>query len=80
MKNYSKMEGVPDWPPLHSKRLELYFSHVETGSLTHQAATMPITSEPSQSKGTGESGGLPFKDYMDTSTFPFQCFPHQHYW
>jgi hypothetical protein len=74
------MEGVPDCPLPRSKRLELNFSHVEMGLLTRQATAVPITSGPPQAEGTGESDGLPCKDYMDTSTSSFLCFPHQHYW
>jgi hypothetical protein len=80
MKDYSKTEGVPDRTILHLKRLELNFSHAEMDSLTRKAIVVPITSRPPQAEGTGESDGLPCKDYKDTLTFYFQCFPHQHYW
>jgi hypothetical protein len=43
MKDYSKTEGVPDYPLPHSKRLELNFSHVEMGWLTRQAIIVLIT-------------------------------------
>jgi hypothetical protein len=74
------MEGVPDCPLPCSKRLELNFSHVEMGSLTQQVVAVPITSGPLQAEGTGESDGLLCKDYMDTLTSYFLCFPCQHYW
>jgi hypothetical protein len=52
------MEGVPDFPLLHSKRLELDFSHVEMDSLTRQVVAVPINYGPLQAEGTSESGGL----------------------
>jgi hypothetical protein len=74
------MEGVPNYPLPHSKRLGLKFSHVEMNSLTWQVVVVPITYGPLQAKGIGDSGGLSCKDYIDTSTSSFMCFPHQHYW
>ena len=75
MKNYSQTEGFPDYPLPCSKRLELNFSHVEMGLLTRQSIVVPITSGPLQAKSTGELDGLPCKDYKDTSTSSFLCFP-----
>jgi hypothetical protein len=74
------MKGVPDCPHPRSQRLELNFSHEEMGSLTLQVVVVPITFGPPRVEGTGESGGLPCKGYMDTSTFFSLCFPRQHCW
>jgi hypothetical protein len=74
------MEGVPDFPHPHSKRIELIFSHEEIGSLTKEVFAAPVTFGPPQAEGTGESGGLLCKGYMDTSTLFSLCFPHQHCW
>jgi hypothetical protein len=74
-KDYSKMEGVPDYPIPCLKRHELNFSHVEMGSLIRQALAVPINFGPPQAEGTGESDGLPCKDYTDTSTSSFLCSP-----
>jgi hypothetical protein len=50
------------------------------GSLTLQVVVAPITFGPPRVEGTGESGGLPRRGCMDTSTSFSLCFPHQHYW
>jgi hypothetical protein len=65
------MEGVLDCPLPCSRRLELDFSHLETDSLTWQVVVVPITSGPPQAEGTDGLGGLPYKDYKDTSTSSF---------
>jgi hypothetical protein len=49
-------------------------------SLTLQAAAVPINFGPPRVEGIGESGGLPRKGFMDTSTYFSLCFPYQHYW
>jgi hypothetical protein len=71
MKDYSNTEGVLGYPLSSSRRLELYFSRVEMGSLTRQVVVVPITSGPPQAEGTDGSGGLPCKDYKDTLTSSF---------
>jgi hypothetical protein len=73
------MEGVLDFSLPRLRRLELYFARVKMGSLTRQVVVVPITSGPSQAKGTDGSSGLPCKYYKDTLTSSFHCLPHQHY-
>jgi hypothetical protein len=80
MQDYSKTEGVPNRPLPRLKRLELNFFHAKMDSLTWKSIVVPINSGPPQAKGTGESNGLLCKDYRDTLSSSFQCFPHQHYW
>jgi hypothetical protein len=74
------MKGVPDFPHPCSKRLELNFSHVEMGLLTHQVVVAPINFGPPQDEGMGDSDGPLCKGYTDTSTSSFLCFPRQHCW
>jgi hypothetical protein len=69
--------GVPDFPLpcLWMRKPKPYFSLVEKGSSTQQVVVALIASGLLQAKGIGESGGIPCRDYMDTSTSSSPFFP-----